>query len=103
MIYSFPFLSNAPVSGVAIGGPVGATGLIRIVMLDDTSTGDTWGTGRFNLTIPFKLRQCHHGFDQKGPSPAVSCLVSSTEKSSFGVCVWAGGGGGVFVVIHTVE
>ena len=67
-INSMPFLSSGILSGVSITGPVGAEGSIYIILQDKTSTGDQWGTGRFNLTIPFKLRKCHHGFAEATPS-----------------------------------
>ena len=67
-INSMPFLSNGILSGVSITGPVGAGGSIYIILQDKTGIENEWVTGRFNLTIPFKLRTCHHGFGEATPS-----------------------------------
>ena len=57
-ITSFVLPSSVALSGVALGGPVGSTGLLKIVLVDDIAEKEN----TLLLEISFKLRPCHPGF-----------------------------------------
>ncbi|XP_065195953.1 uncharacterized protein LOC135827381 [Sycon ciliatum] len=61
LIEDFHFTTNAAISGIALGGAVGSVGYLQFTMVDEPSTRSSTGA-KFSLRLPFRLRNCHHGY-----------------------------------------